>query len=50
MNKLMQQAGAGAGAAAEMQAAPRAAPEPSLPADAGARSRDSLRSRERGER
>jgi membrane protease subunit HflK len=50
LDKLMQQAGAGAGAAAEMQAPPRAAPEQSLPADAGARSRDSLRSRERGER
>jgi membrane protease subunit HflK len=48
LDKLMQQAGA-AGAPTEAQASQRAAPEP-LPADAGARSRDSLRSRERGER
>jgi membrane protease subunit HflK len=48
LDKLMQQAGAAA-APTEAQASQRATPEP-LPADAGARSRDSLRSRERGER
>jgi membrane protease subunit HflK len=49
LDKLMQQAGA-AGASSEALAAQRPAPEPALPADAGARSRDSLRNRERGER
>ena len=48
LDKLMQQAGA-AGAPTEAQASQRATPDP-MPADAGARSRDSLRNRERGER
>jgi hypothetical protein len=34
----------------EAQAAQRASPEPAPPADAGPRSRETLRSRERGER
>jgi membrane protease subunit HflK len=48
LDKLMQQTGAGG--APDTQSAPRPAAEPSLPGDPGARSRDSLRSRERGER
>jgi membrane protease subunit HflK len=47
LDKLMQQGGTGA--SGEPQAAPRAAPEPA-PAEAGARSRESLRNRDRGER
>jgi membrane protease subunit HflK len=49
LDKLMQQAGA-AGASSEALASQRPSPEPALPTDAGARSRDSLRNRERGER
>ncbi len=48
LDKLMQQGGADA--MSEAQQSQRAAPEPALPADAGPRSRDSLRGRERGER
>jgi len=47
LDKLMQQGGTGA--SGEPPAAPRAAPEPA-PAEAGARSRESLRNRDRGER
>jgi membrane protease subunit HflK len=48
LDKLMQQGGADA--MSEAQQSQRAAPEPALPADAGPRSRDTLRGRERGER
>ena len=47
LDKLMQQGGAAA--LSESQASQRT-PDPMLPADPGPRSRDSLRSRERGER
>jgi len=48
LDKLMQQGGAAA--MSEAQQSQRASPEPALPADAGPRSRDTLRGRERGER
>jgi membrane protease subunit HflK len=48
LDKLMQQGGAAA--MSEAQQSQRAAPEPAAPADAGPRSRDTLRGRERGER
>ena len=48
LDKLMQQGGAVA--MSEAQQSQRAAPEPAAPADAGPRSRDTLRGRERGER
>ncbi len=48
LDKLMQQGGAAA--MSEAQQSQRAAPEPAPPADAGPRSRDTLRGRERGER
>jgi membrane protease subunit HflK len=48
LDKLMQQGGVGG--LSESQASQRSAAEPAAPADLGARSRDSLRSRERGER
>ncbi len=49
LDKLMQQSGA-TGAPSEAQAAQRATPEPVQPADAGPRSRETLRERERGAR
>jgi len=48
LDKLMQQGGAAS--LSEAQQSQRASPEPALPADAGPRSRDTLRGRERGER
>jgi membrane protease subunit HflK len=48
LDKLMQQGGAAA--MSEAQQSQRASPEPAAPADAGPRSRDTLRGRERGER
>jgi membrane protease subunit HflK len=48
LDKLMQQGGAAS--LSEAQQSQRASPEPVLPADAGPRSRDTLRGRERGER
>jgi membrane protease subunit HflK len=48
LDKLMQQGGAAS--MSEAQQSQRASPEPALPADAGPRSRDTLRGRERGER
>ena len=48
LDKLMQQGGAAA--MSEAQQSQRASPEPVQPADAGPRSRDTLRGRERGER
>jgi membrane protease subunit HflK len=48
LDKLMQQGGAAA--LSEAQQAQRASPEPVAPSDAGPRSRDTLRGRERGER
>jgi len=48
LDKLMQQGGAAA--MSEAQQSQRASPEPAPPADAGPRSRDTLRGRERGER
>ena len=48
LDKLMQQGGAAS--LSEAQQAQRASPEPVPPADAGPRSRDTLRGRERGER
>ena len=48
LDKLMQQGGAAS--MSEAQQSQRASPEPVLPADAGPRSRDTLRPRERGER
>jgi len=48
LDKLMQQSGVAG--LSESQASQRASPEPVVPAEAGARSRDSLRGRERGER
>jgi membrane protease subunit HflK len=48
LDKLMQQGGVAG--MSEAQQSQRASPEPALPADAGPRSRDSLRGRERGER
>jgi len=48
LDKLIQQGGAAA--MSEAQQSQRAAPEPAAPADAGPRSRDTLRGRERGER
>ena len=48
LDKLMQQGGVAA--MSEAQQSQRASPEPVLPADAGPRSRDTLRGRERGER
>jgi modulator of FtsH protease HflK len=49
LDKLMQQSGA-TGASSEAQASQRSAPEPVQPADAGPRSRETLRERERGAR
>jgi membrane protease subunit HflK len=48
LDKLMQQGGAAS--LSEAQQSQRASPEPVPPADAGPRSRDTLRGRERGER
>jgi len=48
LDKLMQQGGAAA--MSEAQQSQRPSPEPVVPADAGPRSRDTLRGRERGER
>jgi membrane protease subunit HflK len=48
LDKLMQQGGAAA--MSEAQQSQRASPEPVAPVDAGPRSRDTLRGRERGER
>jgi membrane protease subunit HflK len=48
LDKLLQQGGAAS--MSEAQQSQRASPEPALPADAGPRSRDTLRPRERGER
>ena len=48
LDKLMQQSGTGG--LSESQASQRATPEPAAPAEPGARSRESLRNRERGER
>jgi membrane protease subunit HflK len=48
LDKLMQQGGAAS--LSEAQQSQRASPEPVQPADAGPRSRDTLRGRERGER
>jgi membrane protease subunit HflK len=48
LDKLMQQAGVAS--LSEAQQSQRASPEPAPPADAGPRSRETLRGRERGER
>ncbi len=48
LDKLMQQAGGAV--LSESQASQRPSPEPAAPADGGARSRETLRGRERGER